>query len=157
VNRRTYIRVLLWLLPLVVARAFIPSGFMLGAGADGFGLIFCSGTMPVAPQSQHQHPGHVVNEHAGHVDHSEHAGHNHYEADNAAPVDSSADHAGHHSHGEDSTACPYAIGACAASIDVPHLASISTPPVDEQVQLEAVPTRGIEAPRSHPIRGPPQI
>jgi len=136
VNRRTYIRVLLCLLPLVVARAFIPSGFMLGQASDGFGLMVCSGTMPAAPHHQHSEHG----------DHSGHASHNHYEADS-----------GHHSHGEsDSSACPFAIGACAASIDIPHLASLSTPSVDEQSSLDTIPASGIATPRSHPIRGPPR-
>jgi len=32
-----------WLLPLLVARAFLPVGFMLATQADGLQLAFCSG------------------------------------------------------------------------------------------------------------------
>ena len=146
---------LLWLLPLLFARAFIPTGFMLGEGPDGFGLVVCSGTMPMPPASQHhQHP-----------DHSAHAGHNHYEADNKADSGSDTgtdsgptDHSSHrHSHGDsDSAACPFAIGACAAFIDVPYLASLPVSSVDEQARVDVVPTSGIATPRANPIRGPPQ-
>jgi hypothetical protein len=146
--------VLLWLLPLLFARAFIPTGFMLGEGPDGFGLVFCSGTMPMSPASNSSGPHQ-------HLDHSAHAGHNHYEAD--AKAGSGTDgtvvaHAGHgHSHGDsDSAACPFAIGACAAFIDVPYLASLPALAIDEQVQPDVILTSGVATPRAHPIRGPPQ-
>lgn len=146
---------LLWLLPLLFARAFIPTGFMLGEGPDGFGLVFCSGTMPMAPASNSGGPHQ-------HSDHSAHAGHNHYEADakagsgsDSAPV---VAHSGDsHPHGNsDSAACPFAIGACAAFIDVPYLASLPALAIDEQVRPDVIPTSGVATPRAHPIRGPPQ-
>jgi len=147
VNRRTYTLVLMWLLPLLLARALIPSGFMLGAGTDGFGLIFCSGTMSM-PMSEagarHQHP-------AGHVDHSMHMAH--------AAHASSMDDAGHDgTHGEnESAACPFAIGACAASIDIPHLAAVMAAPAGELVRLVILAGSSIVSLRAHPIRGPPQL
>jgi hypothetical protein len=158
VNRRTYIRVLLWLLPLLFARAFIPTGFMLGEGPDGFGLVFCSGTMPMSPASNSSGP-HQPHQHP---DHSTHAGHNHYEADakagsgaDSGPVVAQSGHS--HSHGDsDSAACPFAIGACAAFIDIPYLASLPALAIDEQVQPGVLPTSGVATPRAHPIRGPPQ-
>src|SRR5687767_8846016 len=34
-----------WLLPLLVLRAFIPVGFMLGSGPQGLQLMFCPGVL----------------------------------------------------------------------------------------------------------------
>jgi len=136
---------------------------MLGEGSDGFGLVFCSGTMSMPAGSMA--PGSMSNEpqqHHQHPDHSAHAGHNHYEADNKA--DSATDsgtaaaHAGRsHSRGDsDNAACPFAIGACAAFIDVPYLASLPALAIDEHAQLDVLPAGGVATPRAHPIRGPPQ-
>jgi len=147
VNRRTYTLVLMWLLPLLLARALIPSGFMLGAGADGFGLIFCSGTMSMQMGSRHEHP-------ALHVDHSAHLG----QAAHAVHAASTGHAAPDSSHSEnESASCPFAIGACAASIDIPHLAAVAAVPVDEAVRLAILFGSSIDSLRAHPIRGPPQL
>ena len=153
-NRRTYTLVLMWLLPLLLARALIPSGFMLGAGAEGFGLIFCSGTMSMS-MSMDGGGRHVQS--AGHVDHSMHMAH----AASAASMDH-AEHPGHADRGNphsanESAACPFAIGACVASIDIPHLAVGMAAPVDEAFRPVTLVGSGSFALRAHPIRGPPSL
>jgi hypothetical protein len=62
-NRRLYRKWARWLLPLLVARAFLPVGFMLATQADGLQLAFCPD----------QGPHHVSA--GGHVDHAgQHSG-----------------------------------------------------------------------------------
>lgn len=135
IHKRVYKLALLWLLPLLLARAFIPAGFMLGAGADGFGLILCSGTMAMPMSMPMPMP----------------AGHHH--ADSGHQADSEQG-----THADDaSTACPYAIGACAASIDVPYLAPVLVAAVRAAIQFLVVTGGGVATLRAHPIRGPPRF
>jgi hypothetical protein len=51
-SRRVAHRWLTWLLPLLVLRAFVPAGFMLGASSGELQLMLCSGAGPVATQAQ---------------------------------------------------------------------------------------------------------
>lgn len=67
-------RWILWLLPLMVARALVPTGFMFSAGEHGLGIVMCPGNGPVPDfaraesASLHAHGGH-------HADHAQHGGH----------------------------------------------------------------------------------
>ena len=56
-NRRLFKKWGRWLLPLLVARAFLPVGFMLATTqADGLQLAFCPDQAPIA-QGMHHHAG----------------------------------------------------------------------------------------------------
>ena len=66
-NRRLFRKWARWLLPLLVARAFLPVGFMLATTqADGLHLAFCPDQVTVIQ-------GHAAG-HDGHDDGSEHSG-----------------------------------------------------------------------------------
>ena len=93
-NRRLFRKWARWLLPLLVARAFLPVGFMLATTqADGLQLAFCPDQAPIvqgsitAPRRTHDHDG------------SEHSG----------------------CRTRSITPCPFAVAAVAAVIDIPHL------------------------------------
>jgi hypothetical protein len=56
-NRRLFKKWARWLLPLLVARAFLPIGFMLATTqTDGLQLGFCSDQAPIV-QGLHDHAG----------------------------------------------------------------------------------------------------
>jgi hypothetical protein len=59
-NRRLYRKWARWLLPLLVARAFLPVGFMLATQADGLQLAFCP--------DQAGHVDHAGQHSGGHLD-----------------------------------------------------------------------------------------
>ena len=61
-NRRAAHRWLTWLLPLLVLRAFVPAGFMLGSDLQP---MLCSGIAVTATQHEHHHAGHGSHEHNG--------------------------------------------------------------------------------------------
>jgi hypothetical protein len=56
-NRRLFKKWARWLLPLLVARAFLPVGFMLATTqTDGLQLAFCADQAPIV-QALHDHAG----------------------------------------------------------------------------------------------------
>ena len=126
-NRRLFRKWARWLLPLLVARAFLPVGFMLATTqADGLQLAFCPDQAPIVQGLHHASDG-------GHGDH-------------AGP---------HHSGSHVDPPCPFAVAAVAAVIDIPHLAPVA-PQAAEQILPErvvAVPLAGPQ--RTDRIRGPP--
>jgi hypothetical protein len=68
-NRRQIQRWVSWLLPLIVARAFVPVGFMVSVGEHGIDFVLCSGSGPVPhiPRADHA----SLHEHHGHqTDHT---------------------------------------------------------------------------------------
>src|ERR1041384_851644 len=69
-NRRLFKKWARWLLPLLVARAFLPVGFMLvSSQADGLQLGFCPDQAPIV-QGLHDHTSqHSGSHHSGsHLD-----------------------------------------------------------------------------------------
>jgi hypothetical protein len=60
-NRRLLRKWARWLLPLLVARAFLPVGFMLATQADGLQLAFCPDQAPIVQG----HAAHVGDSHSG--------------------------------------------------------------------------------------------
>ena len=63
-NRRLFRKWARWLLPLLVARAFLPVGFMLATQADGLQLAFCPDQVVAVAHVGHgdghqQHNGHL--------------------------------------------------------------------------------------------------
>jgi hypothetical protein len=69
-NRRLYRKWARWLLPLLVARAFLPVGFMLATTqADGLQLAFCPDQAPIVQgMGHHLHGGTDHSQHNGHLD-----------------------------------------------------------------------------------------
>jgi hypothetical protein len=69
-NRRLFRKWARWLLPLLVARAFLPVGFMLATQAEGLQLAFCPDQAPIIQSLDHaatDHVGHGT-QHNGHLD-----------------------------------------------------------------------------------------
>jgi hypothetical protein len=129
-NRRLFRKWARWLLPLLVARAFLPVGFMLATQADGLQLVFCPDQGAII-----QGVDHGAMAHAGHLAANGHQQHN-------AHLD---------------PPCPFAVAAVAAVIDVPHLDTVAVL-VAEQILPEraiAVPQAGPQ--RADRIRGPPSL
>ena len=133
-NRRLFRKWTRWLLPILVARAFLPVGFMLTADADGLQLAFCPDQAPIV-----QSLDHAV---AGHNDHAAHDGHS-----------TDQKHAGAHLD----SPCAFAVAALAAVIDVPYLEPVAT-----QAAEQVLPERVVAVPLAGPhrvdrIRGPPSL
>ena len=132
-NRRLYRKWARWLLPLLVARAFLPVGFMLATSqADGLQLAFCPDQASIVQ-------GHTA--HDAQAAHQGHVGHD------------STQHSGAHAV----TQCPFAVAAIAAVIDIPHLE-----PVALQAAEQILPERTVAVPLAGPqridrIRGPPSL
>ncbi len=134
-NRRLFRKWARWLLPLLVARAFLPVGFMLATTqADGLHLAFCPDQVTVTQGHAPAHDG--PGAHHGDTGH-----------------DDDSQHSGAHAV----TQCPFAVAAVAAVIDVPHLEPVALQAA-EQVLPEltaAVPLAGPQ--RADRIRGPPSL
>jgi len=130
-NRRLFKKWARWLLPLLVARAFLPVGFMLATSqADGLQLAFCPDQAPIV-QGLHDH---------------------------ASMAGGHADHAGaHHSGSHLDPPCPFAVAAVAAVIDIPHLAPVAAQATEQLLpaRVAAVPLAGPQ--RIDRIRGPPSL
>lgn len=135
-NRRFFKSLSLWIVPLLIARAMIPAGFMLSAGADGLELMFCSGSMqmPAAMQSAGEH-----GEHAAHHHTNDQSGGNHQSG------------GGNH----DNAPCPFSLAAFAVSVDVPYLAAAALVAADEIVAFNPVAIASASSLRLDRIRGPP--
>jgi hypothetical protein len=127
-NRRLFKKWARWLLPLLVARAFLPVGFMLATTqADGLQLAFCADQAPIV-QGLHDHAS-TAGGHAG----------------------------SHHSGSHLDPPCPFAVAAVAAVIDIPHLAPVAAQATEQFLpeRVVAVPLAGPQ--RIDRIRGPPSL
>jgi hypothetical protein len=127
-NRRFFKKWARWLLPLLVARAFLPVGFMLATTqTDGLQLAFCTDQAPIV-QGLHDHAS-MAGGHAG----------------------------PHHSGGHLDPPCPFAVAAVAAVIDIPHLAPVAAQATEQFLaeRVVAVPLAGPQ--RIDRIRGPPSL
>lgn len=131
-NRRLYRKWARWLLPLVVARAFLPVGFMLVTSqADGLQLAFCPDQAPIV-----QGLDHAATAHSGHPGGS---------------------HSGPQHNGHLDPPCPFAVAAVAAVIDVPHLDTVAIQAA-EQAPTERAAAIHLAGPqRADRIRGPPSL
>lgn len=132
--RRHHLKLLsLWILPLLLARALIPTGFMLSVDAGSLRLMFC--------------PAGVVQQQSKRLESTHHAGMHH--ADTVA--DDSA------SHYDDNAPCPFSLVASAALADVAHLQGSVDRPSDERFEFISAPTVRVGPVRTDRIRGPPAI
>jgi hypothetical protein len=135
--RRRHLKLLsFWILPLLLLRALIPTGFMLSADEGSLQLTFC----PAVVQPAKQAPEHLADEHLSH--HGHHAD----SADDAAA-----------SHNDDNAPCPFSLVASAALGDVPHSHESLAAPSDERFKFISAPTVRVGPVRTDRIRGPPVI
>jgi hypothetical protein len=130
--RRRHLKLLsFWILPLLLLRALIPTGFMLSVDAGSLQLTFCPAV--VQPQEPSAH---------------EHLSHHHSGAANDAATN---DPAGN----EHGAPCPFSLVASAAPGDVPYIQDSASQPSDERFQFVSAPTVRVGPVRTDRIRGPP--
>ena len=135
--RRRHLQLLsLWILPLLLARALIPNGFMLSVAAGSLQLTFC----PAVGQPLEQpleHSSHELLPHHGGMHHAD------------AVHDEAA------SHNDDNAPCPFSLVASAVPGDVPHLQVSAAGPSDERFDFISAPAVRVGPVRTDRIRGPP--
>jgi hypothetical protein len=137
--RRRHLKLLsFWILPLLLLRALIPTGFMLSAHQGSLQLTFCPAVTP---------PSEPIPDHLGQEHSSLHGGMHHADA---------ADDGGA-SHNDDNAPCPFSLVASAASGDVPYLNGSAIAPSDERFEFISAPPVGVGPVRIARIRGPPAI
>lgn len=127
----------LWIIPLLLARALIPTGFMLSVDAGQLQLMFCpSGVVqPLATKTLQQHA------------HAEHHGMHHGgESQQASPA-----------HDDDNAPCPFSLVASATACEIPYLAGAADAPRDERFEYLSAPTFLVGPVRADRIRGPPSL
>jgi len=135
----SYIRRWIWcVLPFLVARVFVPAGFMLSNGQDGLSLVLCSGTGPVAtfratssaaPEQQH------------HAEHGEH----HYGQGGG----------GGDTH--DDAPCPFSLAASACTADITYFAAPDSVAPTQTIVSYSSPPPGAGPVQIDRIRGPPHL
>ena len=136
--RRNHLKLLsLWILPLLLARALIPTGFMLSVDAGRLQLMFC-------PAGVVQPLGGQQGAHAGMHHEGMHHGGN---ADQA-----SSSHAA-----QDSAPCPFSLVASATPSAIAYLANVVSQLRDERLEFLSAPTFRVGPIRSDRIRGPPSL
>jgi hypothetical protein len=130
-NRRLFRKWARWLLPLLVARAFLPVGFMLATQADGLQLAFCPNQGPIVQGLDHAAMGHF-----GHL---------------------AGSHSGPQHNAHLDPPCPFAVAAVAAVIDIPHLDTVAVQAAEQIRPERAVPVPLAGPQRADRIRGPPSL
>jgi hypothetical protein len=172
-TRRLFRTWAIWLLPLLVAKLFVPVGFMLALDANGLHFVFCPAQGPAPTQvvalasaaTDVRHTASAGGEsvHSGHAAHAMHAD----VADLDAVHQVGAGAAGHASHdasggvyhGEDGTRldipCPYALAAVALVLGVPQLVATLTDAGTAPIVARSIFLPGIGPERADQIRGPP--
>ena len=144
-NRRILQLLTLWMLPLLVARAIVPVGFMFMSDAQGLRLMFCPTVVQMdsslearaqQARAQASHEMHHEMSHAAQMDHAP--------GDGAPKVD------------HDKAPCPFSLVASAAPLDLTYVVVLATL-VGERFDTFQTPLDLSVAPvQSLPIRGPPQ-
>lgn len=129
-KRRYVHRWAIWLLPLLLLRAFVPAGFMLAADSSGLSLVFCTTTTTLSEPE--------ITEHSHH-----HHGGEQSNVDSSDPEEQSA-------------LCPFALAGTACSFEIAFLAGAIEapaydPPLDSSLPSSTGPLRADR------IRGPPHL
>ena len=140
-NRRFLKLLSLWILPLLIARAVIPAGYMLST-ADGLRLEFCPAVIQsVAPPA---------------VDHAAHAAH--HDASVSQHAMHQADQGAEHpANAHENAPCPFSLVAAIALLDVPFLPASAVVADDQDADFVSVPAFNVGPPRIDQIRGPPVL
>lgn len=148
-KRRRLHRWIVWLLPLLVLRAFVPAGFMLAASADGLQMVVCAGGGPAAmgaspdPAASAHHP-------SAHGGDAAHGGHAHHAS---LPADESARH--HSSSAHPSFLCAFAVAGTADAPAPQVVALLDAAIADSPGDFIADPELTSLAILIDRIRGPP--
>lgn len=133
-------RWILWLLPFLVARAFVPAGFMLSADLS---LMFCPSVGAVTQIAS-----------LGHDDiqaHDAHAGHHAQHDAGSGNTDQHSNHFGT----SDTGVCPFAIvGTACAGSDF-YVANARLDSASDLLPVYAAPSDANRPIRADRIRGPP--
>lgn len=134
----------LWILPLLVARALIPTGFMLSLEAGRLQLMFCpSGVVqPLGVQQGAQQLADA--EHQG----MHHAGMHH---------DGGTDQASSSHAAQDSAPCPFSLAASATPSAIAYLADVVTTLRGERFEFISEPNVRVGPIRTDRARGPPNL
>jgi hypothetical protein len=144
--RRNLLKLLsLWILPLLLARALIPTGFMLSMEAGQLQLMFCPAGV-VQPMGMPAGAQQLA--HSEHQEGMHHAGMHHGGDTDQA----SSSHAN-----QDSAPCPFSLAASATPSAIAYLAAVVTDLRDERFEFLSAPTFRAGPIRSDRIRGPPSL
>jgi hypothetical protein len=150
-SRRLYKRCLFWLLPLLVAQAVVPVGFMVAGGETGLQIEFCpvQSAQLVAVLGQQTQPKILAS--ADHAGHHEHGAHHAIGAGDAGAGGSPPQHA-------QSNACPSALVATAIASS-PAATIIAIELIQVEVHRAPEQRPPVEALRSaaNRVRGPPHL
>jgi len=143
-NRCFYRKWVVWLLPLLALRAFLPVGFMWSAGPSGLELGFCPG----------QSSAMVAVAAAGHA--------HHHGAGFTEQLQHDEGPATQHHHGagqgeRPDSPCPYGIAAVAMAGDVPHVSAALPEPDAALSAPQSVAFTTAGPARADRIRGPPSL
>jgi hypothetical protein len=141
-------RWLVWLLPFLVARAFVPTGFMLSAGSDGLSLAFCPGTTPVAQVAAPQQHASTHSDGSAHADHQQHLAH-HTAGDDQQHSD--------HFSANDTGVCPFAVVAASCAGSDFYLANVALDAAANLLPDYTAPPDANRPNRADRIRGPPIV
>jgi hypothetical protein len=138
-------RWLVWLLPFLVARALVPTGFMLSAGADGLSLAFCPGTTAMGQFAAVQQDAHA--DHSAHAEHQQHA--QHHSGDSQSHSD--------HFSASDTGVCPFAVAAATSAGADFYLANVAVDSTLDLLPDYTAPPHANRPIRADRIRGPPNV
>jgi hypothetical protein len=146
----------LWMLPLLVARAIVPVGFMFMADADGLRLMFCPSVSATveAPQAG-AHDGHDMHANMHHdVRHDVRHDHDMRQMQ-AGSAEHPSDDAPAMEH--DKTPCPFSLVAALARVDLTYVAVLAALVSERSDSFKILPDLARYAVQSLPIRGPPAL
>ncbi len=155
---RHYLKLLsLWILPLLIARALIPAGFMLSVEAGRLQFMFCpSGVVqPLGERmfgqlsgAQQQTAEHHFEHQAG--QHQHQAGH-HPGMHHGGDADQASQHA------QDNVPCPFSLVASATLSAPAYLTDVDASSRQERFEFLSAPTFRVGPARTDLIRGPPGL
>jgi hypothetical protein len=153
-SRRSCRKWLVWLLPVLVARAFLPIGFMLSAGPEGLALTFCPGQVSALIRSAAPHAD------AGLTKAADPSAH--FAQVDPATAGAVGLHAHHHGAGQGSderpdSPCPYGIAALAMAADVAYAGPAEPELTPTLVAPRTVAFTTAGPARADRIRGPPSL
>jgi hypothetical protein len=141
-RRHVFQRWAIWLLPLILVRAFVPAGFMLSAQTGELSLVFCSGSVTASqPNSEH-------------LAHQHHASHSADPSASSSESDSKSNNS--ESNSEGIAACPFAASGTAATAELPYFIG-QFAPLDYEHPLSTLSVASSGPQRSEHIRGPPAL
>lgn len=133
-TRRSLNRWTMWLLPLLVLRAFVPAGFMFSADAGRLLLTFCPTVATGKSNGDHSHAL---------AQHASGAGVEHQHHQNDSP-------------GHEFSPCPFSLTATGCAGELAYVADLVERPSYSKVLFESVHVASSYF-RADRIRGPPAL